>query len=244
MIGAFAFFFAASIGFVSNFCVTPSRLTGIPSIGLMIGICAILELLLFASRSSSGWKRSTIIASWCALCCGLMFWSVQEVECFSALLRQSGEVSELDLRIANKIKILRPTLGADEEIFVRMPRAKRDLNGAWTKFSSGFNSGRAFETFWYLYKDQSIRFNCSWQGHVAEPDRMAQVLKDWQIHGVSKVYPFLVDGNENVFAVTRIDLTDKSGKVIRSLDFSRQHSNVPDALKITQRIATSELPAP
>ena len=237
-IGLFALFISAFIGFITNFCVTPSRLTGIPSIGLMIALCCLIEVVFCLTRRLRGGRRLGALGVACALWMLMFFWAAREVEAFSALLRQAGEVHDLDWRIANKIKALHPKFGQDEEIFVRMPRAHREEVHAWTNFFSGFNSGRAFESFWYLYKQETgtSRFSCVPAGSPGEDVRMREADQGWQKNGVNKVIPFYVDRDENVFAIKRIDYIDTRGGIIKSADFSKQHEGVPANLQVIQRI--------
>lgn len=243
-IGLVALFLSASIGFVSNQYVTPSRLTGVPSIGLMISICAILEWIFCAARRFSGRLRFTLIGLVSALSVVAMLYSAREVKAFTSMLRQAGEVHDFDLRIANKIKAIHPLVSKGEEIFVRTPRAQSEVVGRWTNFWSGFNSGRADETLWYLYDVDpgNIRFTCSPYLDGGESARMQQVVEGWNSRGTINVFPFYVNENGDVFAIEKLKLTNPAGQVLKSLDFSSRFSNLPSSSKVTQAVAINSLP--
>jgi len=245
LLGLGTLLFAASIGFVTNIGFTPSRLTGIPSIGFMIVVCGLLELCFCLARRLSGHRYKAMVAACCVLCCVVFIFTVNETQSLCGLLHQSSEVRDVDIAIASKIKQMHPTLGDDDEIFVRTPFARRWQMHAWTSFRSGFNNGRAFETFWYLYNQEagSSRFSTTRAGSGAEPVEMAQVLQDWEKHGLNKVVPFYVDLDGNVFAIKKLDLLDAdSGKLVRSIDFSSRHKSVPANLQIDEQIPVAQAP--
>ncbi|CAN5170388.1 hypothetical protein BH10CYA1_BH10CYA1_38860 [soil metagenome] len=245
LIGATALFVSAFIGFVSNFCVTPSRLTGIPSIGLMILMCTALEALLLIARRTTGWKKYAAVTTCTVGLVLVLLGTVREGQAFNSLLRQAGEVNDFDMRIARKIQALQPFASKGDEIYVRMPRAQSEVGGRWTNFWSGFNSGRANETLWYLYDvpPGDIIFNCSPYRCGGENDRMQQIVEGWSSRGIRTVAPFYVDDNGDAFAINRLDLTDSKGRVLKSLDFSSKFSHLPDTAKVSQSIPINSLPA-
>jgi hypothetical protein len=243
-IGMTALLVSAFIGFVSNYCNTPSRLTGVPSIGLMISICAGLETALACVRRFKGWKKVSALFIACVLFSTVFAYSVKEAKAFTSFLRQAGEVHDVDLRLARKIKLLHPSVTKDEEIFVRTPRAAKEVAGRWTNFWSGFNSGRANESLWYLYDVDPgyFRFTCTPDRCPGEDERMQQIIEEWSKHAPNMVSPFYIDEKENVFAIETMELTDKEGRVLKSLDFSKRFVDVPREQLVTQRIPILRLP--
>ncbi len=244
-IGLVALFLSAFIGFVSNQYVTPSRLTGIPSIGLMISICVILESIFCVARRFNGRLRFALIGLVTALSVVALVYSAREGKAFTCMLRQAGEVHDFDLRIAHKIKAIHPIVSKGEEIFVRMPRAQSEVVGRWTNFWSGFNSGRADETLWYLYDvdPRNIRFTCSPYLDGGESRRMQQIVEGWGSRGTFNVFPFYVNENGDVFAIEKLKLTNPAGQVLKSLDFSTRFSNLPSSSKVTQTVAIDSVPS-
>lgn len=244
IIGSVAFLISGIIGFVSNFCVTPSRLTGIPSIGLMIMVCVGLETVrMFACHSHGRMKLilSTVVVALiaCVLCS-----SVREGQAFSSILRQAGQVEEFDLKLARKVKALHPIAGNGDELYVRMQRSPLETVGCWRNFSSGFNTDRAVEVFWYLYDVDPNSFNLTTtpERYPGEDKRMQAALEKWSKKGLEKVFPFYVDSRQNVFPINEIVLTDVQGKVLKRLDFSDKFKNVPVDQQVSQRIPIFSLP--
>lgn len=244
IIGAVALFISAFIGFVSNFMVTPSRLTGIPSIGLMLLVCAAIELICFLARRTTGIKRRILVAI--ALVAPLLplVVAAREGQAFCSLLKQAGEVDEFDLKIAKQIKVFHPTVNAGDEIYVRIPRASNELVGRWQNFWSGFNSGRAFETLWYVYDVDPgmVTYSGTPYKRPGEIDRMQDVVENWAKTGVKQVYPFVVDEHQTVAPVTQIILTDLDGHKLKALDFSPQFRHLSPCPENTQEIPIHSLP--
>lgn len=244
IIGAAALFISAFIGFVSNFMVTPSRLTGIPSIGLMLLVCASIEAICFWARRTNGWKRSIVIAIAMIAPLFTLVVTVREGQAFCSLLRQAAEVDEFDLKVARQIKALHPTVKQGDEVYVRIPRATSELTGRWRNFWSGFNSGRAFETLWYVYDVDpgTVTYSGTPSKRPAEIDRMQEVVENWAKTGTEQVYPFVVDEHQNVAPVTQIVLVDLEGHRLKSLDFSKQFRHLSSTPVNTQEIPIHSLP--
>jgi hypothetical protein len=246
LIGAVALLVSAFIGFISNYCVTPSRLTGIPSIGLMLLLCAILEsIYVISRRCSSKWKFiMTVVAT--ALPMVALVVSMREAKAFHSLLKQAAEVDKFDLDVARKIKSLHPVAHRGDEVFVRMPKAPGEVIGRWQNFWSGFNSGRAFETFWYLYDVPAGYMDFRYSRYKAgcENEMMQEVVDKWSEKGTtSQVYPFFVDANRRVMPITEIILTDVRGNQLKKLDFSQQFRGCKGVADLSQTIPITKLPA-
>lgn len=244
IIGAAALFISAFIGFVSNFMVTPSRLTGIPSIGLMLLVCAVIEAVCFCARQVGGWKRSIVVAIALIAPLFTLAITIREGQAFCSFLKQAAEVDEFDQKIAKQIKALHPTVKQGDEIFVRIPRASGELTGRWRNFWSGFNSGRAFETLWYVYDVDpgTVSYSGTPYKCPAEVDRMQDVVENWAKTGIAQVYPFVVDENQHVAPVSQIVLTDSEGHKLKWLDFSKQFQHLGRDLANTQEIPVHSLP--
>ena len=161
------------------------------------------------------------------------------------MLQQAREVNEFDVKIANEIKALHPVAAEDDEIYVRMPRVPNEVVGRWQNFWSGFNTGRANETFWYLYNVDPgvIRFSCTPFMNPGEDTRMQVIVQEWCKHGLTKVYPFYVDDHQHVFPIKKIVLTDLGGHDLKTLDFSQQFKGFAGPVADTQRIPIISLPA-
>ncbi|MFN8553672.1 MAG: hypothetical protein U0103_19540 [Candidatus Obscuribacterales bacterium] len=246
LIGAVALFVSAFIGFVSNYCITPSRLTGIPSIGLMLLVCAALEWTFIFARKFSGVKRSAMAVVATLVPLMALAVSVREVKAFHSLLRQAGEVNAFDLELANRIKSLHPVARQGDEIYVRMPKAPGEATGRWQNFWSGFNSGRAFETFWYLYDVPAgkIDFKCTRSPAIGENVKMQEIVDRWSEKGSTRqVYPFLIDIQKNVMPITEIILTDVEGRELKRIDFTKQFAGYSGEVAPPQRIPVTQLPA-
>lgn len=245
LLGGIALFISAFIGFVSNFCITPSRLTGIPSVGLMLLVCVALQLLFAYSRSVIGWKKSALAVTALLAPLLVLAWSVREVQAFSGLLKQAGEVDDFDLKLGKRIQALHPVPVSGDEIYVRMPLAYSESIGRWKNFWSGFNSGRGFETLWYLYGVEPgvMNFTCTPFKYPGEDSRMQVIVENWAKTGRTKVYPYFVDDHQNVFPIPKIVLTDIQGHELKTLEFSKQFADYQGKMAETQRIPIFKLPA-
>ncbi|MBS2004441.1 MAG: hypothetical protein JST44_23230, partial [Cyanobacteria bacterium SZAS LIN-5] len=219
-------------------------LTGIPSIGLMLLVCASIEAICFWARRTNGWKRSIVIAIAMIAPLFTLVVTVREGQAFCSLLRQAAEVDEFDLKVARQIKALHPTVKQGDEVYVRIPRATSELTGRWRNFWSGFNSGRAFETLWYVYDVDpgTVTYSGTPSKRPAEIDRMQEVVENWAKTGTEQVYPFVVDEHQNVAPVTQIVLVDLEGHRLKSLDFSKQFRHLSSTPVNTQEIPIHSLP--
>lgn len=232
---------SAAVGCISNVCDTPSRLTGVPAAGLVIVLCALLQIALCYTRRMGGKWRSA------ALCLfglsGLFAWSIFEFQAFAGNLRQAEEVYDFDLRLAKKIHQLHPVLGEKEQIFVRMPLSIRERQGVWTSFWSQFNTGRAFETLSYLYGKlpDPYCYATSPFGDPGEYFRMRENIKQWQQRG-SDIVPFQIDPWNNVRAVTAIEFYDDRRKLVERWQYARKHATVPAGEGVVERYGAVCLP--
>ncbi len=244
IIGSVALFLSGIIGFVSNFCVTPSRLTGIPSIGLMILVCAGLETVRMLAWRSNGRIKLLLSTVVVALITCVLCFSIREGQAFSSILRQVGQIEEFDAKLAKKIKALHPVAGNGDELYVRMQRSPLEAVGCWRNFFSGFNTDRAVEVFWYLYDvdPDSFGLTTTPERYPGEDKRMQYVVEKWSNKGLDKVFPFYVDSRQNVFPINQIVLTDIHGKELKRLDFSDKFQNVPVDQQVSQRIPIFSLP--
>ncbi|HEY9731620.1 MAG TPA: hypothetical protein V6C89_06895 [Drouetiella sp.] len=246
VIGAVALFVSAFIGFVSNYCVTPSRLTGIPSIGLMLIVCAALEWIYAFARRLRGVRKSAMIALATVVSLIPLVVAVRELKAFHSLLKQAAEVDTFDLDLASKIKALHPVLRRGDEIYVRMPKAPGEAIGRWQNFWSGFNSGRAFETFWYLYDVPAgaMDFKCTRIHAFGEDVRMQEIVDKWSDRGsTNQVYPFFIDAKQNVLPITEMILTDGRGDELKRIDFSGRFAGYKGQVAPVQKIPITSLPA-
>ncbi len=244
-LGFIALFVSAFIGFVSNYCLTPSRLTGIPSIGLMLLVCAALEWIYMLSRRAGGWRKVSLLVVASLLPFIALVTSVREVQAFHSLLKQAGEVDKFDLDLAKRIKTLHPVARKGDEIYVRMPRATSEVIGRWQNFWSGFNTGRAFETFWYLYDVyRGFEFSNTHYISPGEDSGMQTIAERWSKKGTTQVYPFFVDEHQNVTPISTIILTDIHGHELKTLDFSSQFSDYKGKFAAPQYIPITASTAP
>lgn len=245
LIGAAALFVSAVIGFVSNFCTTPSRLTGIPSIGLMILVCAGLETLIWFAWRSSGRRRIATSIILAGLLIVVLGRSVREGQAFSSLLRQSGQISAFDLDLARKLQALHPVAAKGDELYVRMQRAPLEVVGCWRNFISGFSTGRANESMWFLYDIETniMNLTCTPERFPGEAERMQAIVENWAKTGLDKVFPFYIDNhNRNVIPMKEIILTDREDHELKRIDFSAKFNNFPRDKQLSQRIPILALP--
>lgn len=244
LIGAVALFVSGVIGFVSNFCITPSRLTGIPSIGLMILVCAGLETLLWFSWRSSGPRKIATLTAIAASLVAVLSLSVREGQAFSSLLRQAGQVNAFDLKLAKKLQGMHPTPGTGDELYIRMQRSPLEVVGCWRNFFSGFNTGRANELMWFLYDvdTNSLNLTCTPEQYPGEDERMQVIVQNWAKNGLDKVFPFYIDNSQNIFPIKEIVLTDRQDHELKRINFSSKFNKFPSEKQLSQRIPILTLP--
>jgi hypothetical protein len=236
---------SAFIGFVSNFCTTPSRLTGVPSIGLMLLSCVLIQSLILLRHKSAGWKKHglTALCAVSVIIVGTV--SLREAQAFTSLLRQAEETADFDTLIANELKLVHPSVAKGEEIYVRMPRASAEFFGRWSNFQSGFNTDRAIDLLCYIYdvRQGVIKLSCTPERYPGEDYRMQKIVQRWSETGLDKVFPFYVDSKQKLLPIKTIELTDLHGNVLKTLNFSKQFENSNTNFAPVQRIPIFTLPA-
>lgn len=230
--------FSGAISFVSNYLFTPSRLTGMPVIGLVYLLCALLQLCAANIGSTTKWRRLSARAGVCIGICVSFAWCWLEACSLAAILRQAAEVHDFDDVISRQIVSLHPILKQEERLLVSMPLPNEQRTGRWTTFGSGYDSTRAFEPLADLYHSRPVPdlVHCIRTFSPCESEQMRRQLPELEEIGWSNVVPFYVDRAQKVFAVTAIEFTNDQDHLLKSVAFSEQHRGVSPTLTTTQAV--------
>ncbi|HEY9676793.1 MAG TPA: hypothetical protein V6C76_02240 [Drouetiella sp.] len=239
---ATATFLSAFIGFVSNLCTTPSRLTGLPSIGYMLFFCLGLQLAIAGFHTKQRWKRSVAVVAICLLSGTMLSISVREICAFRSILIQAEEVAAFDRAIAEKIHALHPTISKGDEIYVRIAYPAQWSVGRWRNLSTYFTNGHASDLLAYLYGVPigDIKYSTSPYRRPGEKESMQFVVNSWAKTGTDKVIPFFVDQQGIVLPIKDVVLHSPDG-ASKKLDFARQFDS-STVFAPTQNIPVEALP--